>query len=234
MSPTFTSAEDGAVTVDWVVLTAALVGLGLAVSSVVSRGVQDVSGDIDATLQGNDIIQTSFAAIFANVTEAMTATATHAAGDTFSDLRNETAFSFQMDATLSAGDSGILFEAGGTGTGTILYQHEGVLYLQGGRGNGFGEASDRGEALWTVEDGTYSIEGSLDASTGLALYINGEVVSQSSFSGTTLAGGNAGTVGDANTSAARNRGSFVQGDGHPGAGDLTLYVGQTTGDEVGG
>ena len=44
----FLSNESGAVTVDWVVLTAALVGLGLAVMSVVSGGLEDLSGDIEA------------------------------------------------------------------------------------------------------------------------------------------------------------------------------------------
>ncbi|UWQ20233.1 Flp family type IVb pilin [Jannaschia sp. W003] len=36
----FVRDEAGAVTVDWVVLTAALVGLGLAVMGVVSSGVE--------------------------------------------------------------------------------------------------------------------------------------------------------------------------------------------------
>ena len=57
---TFTISESGAVTVDWVVLTAALVGLGLATMTVVSSGVQDVSTDIDDTLTDTDIIKTSF------------------------------------------------------------------------------------------------------------------------------------------------------------------------------
>ncbi|MEM7643303.1 MAG: hypothetical protein AAF366_12330 [Pseudomonadota bacterium] len=56
----FLRSEDGAVTVDWVVLTAALVGLGLATMSTVRGGVQNVSSDIDATLR-SDIIQTRFA-----------------------------------------------------------------------------------------------------------------------------------------------------------------------------
>ncbi|MBM2577800.1 hypothetical protein JQC91_15950 [Jannaschia sp. Os4] len=43
---TFLSTESGAVTVDWVVLTAALVGLGLAVMGVVSTGVQNASNSI--------------------------------------------------------------------------------------------------------------------------------------------------------------------------------------------
>ncbi|MEM9319414.1 MAG: hypothetical protein AAGA70_10465 [Pseudomonadota bacterium] len=42
----FILAEDGAVTVDWVVLTAALVGLGLAVLAVVSDGVGSLSNEI--------------------------------------------------------------------------------------------------------------------------------------------------------------------------------------------
>lgn len=52
--------ESGAVTVDWVVLTAGLVGLGLAVMSVVSTGVQDASGDTEQQLSGGTIITTSF------------------------------------------------------------------------------------------------------------------------------------------------------------------------------
>lgn len=52
--------ESGAVTVDWVVLTAALVGLGLAVAGVVSVGVEDVSTDIKEQLHSDGIIRTSF------------------------------------------------------------------------------------------------------------------------------------------------------------------------------
>jgi Flp pilus assembly pilin Flp len=46
----FAKSESGAVTVDWVVLTAAIVGLGLAVMAVVSGGVEDLAGDIDTQL----------------------------------------------------------------------------------------------------------------------------------------------------------------------------------------
>jgi Flp pilus assembly pilin Flp len=51
----FIADESGAVTVDWVVLTAALVGLGLAVMAVVSGGVEDLSNDIDGQLVGMGI-----------------------------------------------------------------------------------------------------------------------------------------------------------------------------------
>ena len=55
---TFRIDEDGAVTVDWVVLTAAIVGLGIATLGVVSNGVDDLSGDIEGTLTGQRIVTT--------------------------------------------------------------------------------------------------------------------------------------------------------------------------------
>ncbi|AHM04256.1 hypothetical protein roselon_01897 [Roseibacterium elongatum DSM 19469] len=48
----FAKSESGAVTVDWVVLTAAIVGLGLAVMAVVSGGINDLSDDINDGLAG--------------------------------------------------------------------------------------------------------------------------------------------------------------------------------------
>jgi Flp pilus assembly pilin Flp len=57
---TFLSDESGAVTVDWVVLTAAIVGLGLAVMSVVSGGVEDLSGNISASLTNTDPLSDPF------------------------------------------------------------------------------------------------------------------------------------------------------------------------------
>ncbi|MBV1902434.1 MAG: hypothetical protein KUG58_02240 [Marinosulfonomonas sp.] len=46
----FTKDEDGAVTVDWVVLTGAIVGLGLAVIGTVGSGALDYSSGIGAHL----------------------------------------------------------------------------------------------------------------------------------------------------------------------------------------
>jgi len=54
----FAKSESGAVTVDWVVLTAAIVGLGLAVMAVVSGGVQDLSNAIDTQLTDQTISST--------------------------------------------------------------------------------------------------------------------------------------------------------------------------------
>lgn len=55
----FLSDDSGAVTVDWVVLTAGLVGLGLATMAVVSAGVEDVSGDVRGQME-SQVISTSF------------------------------------------------------------------------------------------------------------------------------------------------------------------------------
>jgi Flp pilus assembly pilin Flp len=57
---TFAKSESGAVTVDWVVLTAALVGLGLAVMAVVSNGIEDLSTDISTTLAATDPLTNPF------------------------------------------------------------------------------------------------------------------------------------------------------------------------------
>lgn len=46
----FAKDESGAVTVDWVVLTAAIVGLGLAVIAAVAPGASDLAGDISTEL----------------------------------------------------------------------------------------------------------------------------------------------------------------------------------------
>lgn len=63
----FLLSEDGAVTVDWVVLTAALVGLCLAAMAVVSGGVEDLSSDIDTQLVSQGIT-TEFETAFAGLT----------------------------------------------------------------------------------------------------------------------------------------------------------------------
>ncbi|MBO6602089.1 MAG: pilus assembly protein [Roseicyclus sp.] len=47
-------SESGAVTVDWVVLTAALVGLGIAVVAVVVAGVREPTNSLNTQL-GTDI-----------------------------------------------------------------------------------------------------------------------------------------------------------------------------------
>ena len=51
----FLADDSGAVTVDWVVLTAGLVGLGLASMAVVSAGVEDLSGDMRTQMETQEI-----------------------------------------------------------------------------------------------------------------------------------------------------------------------------------
>ena len=46
----FKNDESGAVTVDWVVLTAAIVGLGIAVVATVRGGVNDMGTSVDTAL----------------------------------------------------------------------------------------------------------------------------------------------------------------------------------------
>jgi Flp pilus assembly pilin Flp len=56
MIKTFKADEDGAVTVDWVVLTAAIVGLGIAVLTSVSGGTTSLADKISSTLSGMSIM----------------------------------------------------------------------------------------------------------------------------------------------------------------------------------
>ncbi len=51
----FFADESGAVTVDWVVLTAAIVGLGIAVLTSVSGGTTNLAGDIASELSSTTI-----------------------------------------------------------------------------------------------------------------------------------------------------------------------------------
>ncbi len=51
----FRKDEDGAVTVDWVVLTAAIVGLGIAVLASVSSGTTSLADKISSNLSAQTI-----------------------------------------------------------------------------------------------------------------------------------------------------------------------------------
>jgi len=52
----FRGDEDGAVTVDWVVLTAALVGLAIAVIAMVAAGATDHSTGVGAQLSNQSVL----------------------------------------------------------------------------------------------------------------------------------------------------------------------------------
>lgn len=55
LAKNFKRDEDGAVTVDWVVLTAAIVGLGIAVLTSVAGGTTNLAGDISSNLASQTI-----------------------------------------------------------------------------------------------------------------------------------------------------------------------------------
>ncbi|AMY70753.1 Flp family type IVb pilin [Frigidibacter mobilis] len=46
----FRNDEDGAVTVDWVVLTAAVVGLGIIAMTAINTGITDLSANIAGSI----------------------------------------------------------------------------------------------------------------------------------------------------------------------------------------
>ena len=52
---TFLNDESGAVTVDWVVLTAAIVGLGIAVLTSVGGGTTTLAGNVSSALAGTAV-----------------------------------------------------------------------------------------------------------------------------------------------------------------------------------
>jgi len=60
---TFTNDESGAVTVDWVVLTAAIVGLGIAVVVAISGGIGDLGTTITNAVGGTTITGTGGATL---------------------------------------------------------------------------------------------------------------------------------------------------------------------------
>ena len=51
MLKNFRNEESGAVTIDWVVLTAAIVGLGVAVLAAVGTSIDDLAGEIETELE---------------------------------------------------------------------------------------------------------------------------------------------------------------------------------------
>ncbi|SLN32233.1 hypothetical protein AQS8620_01072 [Aquimixticola soesokkakensis] len=55
----FQRDEDGAVTVDWVVLTSAVVGIGVAVLATVQGGISSLGSTINTDLAGRSVVDYS-------------------------------------------------------------------------------------------------------------------------------------------------------------------------------
>ena len=217
---TFIGDADGAVTVDWVVLSAGVIGLGVAATTALESGLSTATGNVVAALADDG----SVTPVTAGLTDPLTYTT---GGTPIRGFLRAQEVSFQTEFDLSAEDEGIIFEFGGVGIGTILYQYDGALYLQSGAGSATGESLWRGEASWVVEDGPAVIEGVMDASQGLTLYVNGEAVDSSQFSNSMLAGGDYGNVGEGWNSLPVNRGGFGVADGHPAVDSVQFFSGQT-------
>jgi Flp pilus assembly pilin Flp len=60
MLKNFVADESGAVTVDWVVLTAAIVGLGIAVISSIAVGTGSVGSAVGGSLEGGEVATLRF------------------------------------------------------------------------------------------------------------------------------------------------------------------------------
>ncbi|SHJ13776.1 hypothetical protein [Wenxinia saemankumensis] len=56
----FHSREDGAVTVDWVVLTAGIFGFGILIVGLIAQGATDPADSVGATLSSADIQAVNF------------------------------------------------------------------------------------------------------------------------------------------------------------------------------
>ena len=56
----FLKSEDGAVTVDWVVLTASIIGLGILVVATIAGGATDVSTGVGANLSAGQVAEVDF------------------------------------------------------------------------------------------------------------------------------------------------------------------------------
>ena len=52
----FRKEEDGAVTVDWVVLTAAVVGLGIAGVGFINTGIENLSTSVSSELTNASVV----------------------------------------------------------------------------------------------------------------------------------------------------------------------------------
>ncbi|MBL4873966.1 MAG: hypothetical protein JKY41_11405 [Rhodobacteraceae bacterium] len=145
----FNENESGAVTVDWVVLTAAIVGIAIAVIALVSGGVEDASGGINDEL----VVASNFSSAFDPTTTIWSGKSANdylAEGSSTAGNLGNSGANYGWATTYAAADApdGYNFDNPlHTGTNSIIY---------------------------TSTDGAnYSIDGQIiavDAYTGAALY----------------------------------------------------------------
>ena len=148
----FLAEDEGAVTVDWVVLTAALAFLGVTVAVVVVTGLKDLTHEIDDELQEVEV-GTTFAAIRTNAYEPFDAAYYEGWMAALSNLSDEDldaveAFANDSRATLqpqvrTAADQGALDD---TSAGID------AVYAERGRDRPHGTDADHSEVVRIVNE----------------------------------------------------------------------------------
>ena len=229
----FFASETGNVSVDWTLYASLGVAIGAALIASSKPAVQQSGTELQSDLWTNyddEIVgnNTSGSAWDQQLAGFTTSGNTYGLGQTYFDLSDEAQASFEMNVNLSVGAEGILMDAGGS-TGVIVYQHNGVLYVQAGDESGCPGQADCGEIAYTVAGGEQSVAVSIDSTRGMALYVDGALVGTTTLSNVRMAGPNRGGVGGSGR-VPDNRGGFVAGDTYPGASNITIYAGEVTDD----
>lgn len=132
------------------------------------------------------------------------------------------------------GESGIIVEAGGSGTGMIIYRLGSELIAQCGDGSTAGSDANTAECRWTVgTGGPVEIVFSGSAPAGKAvLYVDNILVDQDTFNAANISGGNQGGVGRVHGgSIAGNFAGITNADSGTFSGvvpDVYIYADQVT------
>ncbi len=108
----FLRSESGAITVDWVVLTAAVTGMALAATAVVEGGISDLASDLEAQLrtqQVSDAFVTFTSTHFDALYDAGIVTEEVAEGlfDTANNMTNAELLTALEDGILAYNDGGL-------------------------------------------------------------------------------------------------------------------------------
>lgn len=172
--------------------------------------VRDATGALALAEVAVDVTGPASAPTYA--TDGMTASATwDVVGERYEDLTASRVASARITGSRASGEAGILLESGGGVTGILLYVYDDTLHFRCGAGDG---SSDTGFLAAPAPTGDFVVEWSASATTGkLALYINGALVDQSTFTLHKLDGGNPGTIGVAYQSLVSNLGGWGYDEG---------------------
>lgn len=188
-----------------------------SVSSSESQGSENVDIDIDIDPAGVDIGNTYRFEITADdgtdrltiqrdvsirkelplITSGETPAATWSDSSVeYQNLSPSSEASALVEADIENGDSGVIMEAGATGTGMALWTDGSTLYFACGNGSGTGSSSERAWIEVPIPTGSdLKIEWAASKSNGSAeLYVDGSQVGSDTFSNQGVAGGNGGGI----------------------------------------